>query len=138
MLLAALALATIAGCGAADDLEKAVVSGTITFRGQPIEKGEIRFLPSGDTRGPMSAAPILDGRYEVTGRGGVPLGTHRVEIRAFRPQEGAKPLGDLPGVEPGELPKEQYLPAKYNEKTELVATIEPGSGKITRDFDLAD
>ena len=136
LLLGAVALATVAGCGSSDDLAKLVVSGMVTFRGEPIEDGEIRFLPTGDTRGPMSAAPIRAGHYEVATRGGVPLGTHRVEIRAFRPKQGAEPLGDLPGVEPGELPKEQYLPDKYNKKSELNVTI--GSGDASsQDFNLA-
>jgi len=31
---------------------------------------------------------------------------------------------------------EQYFPEKYNVRTELEITVEPGSSKITKDFDL--
>jgi hypothetical protein len=73
------------------------------------------------------------GRSSQSGVGGVPVGTHRVEIRAFCPDEDAEP-------DPleGDLPRKQYLPEKYNTKTEMEITIEPGSGKITKNFDLTD
>ncbi len=32
----------------------------------------------------------------------------------------------------------QIIPAKYNAKTELSITIEPGSGGVIRDFELSD
>ncbi|MEA1949899.1 MAG: hypothetical protein U9N87_00825, partial [Planctomycetota bacterium] len=35
-------------------------------------------------------------------------------------------------------PKQQYLPTKYNEKSELEITVSPDDGEITKDFDLAN
>jgi hypothetical protein len=133
-----LLLLALAGCGRSGDLEMAAVSGTVTYQGKPIEDGEIRFAPTGDTKGPASAAMIRNGRYEVTARGGVPVGTHRVEVRAFRVIPGAAPLDDRPGVTPGELPKEQYLPPKLNDQSDLRITIDPGHRKMTQDFNLGD
>lgn len=38
----------------------------------------------------------------------------------------------------GETVKDQYLPAKYNSKSELELTVESGSGPITKDFALEE
>lgn len=136
LALFGLMLFSLIGCGRSSGLESRVVNGMLTCERQPIEDGEIRFVPTDDTEGPTSAASIHDGRYEVTARGGVPVGTHRVEIRAFRVAHGAKPLEDRPGMHRGELPKEQYLPKQYNEQSELRVVVEPGRGATSKDFDL--
>jgi len=36
------------------------------------------------------------------------------------------------------VPKEQYVPAKYNTSTELQITVEPGSKEIVKNFELMD
>jgi hypothetical protein len=133
-----LMLLLLAGCSRSGELKMSTVSGNVTYRGKPIQEGEIRFIPTGDTKGPTSAGSILDGRYEVTARGGVPVGTHRVEVRAFRVKSSPKPTQDLPGMAPGGGLKEQYLPKQYNERSDLKATIDSGRSKVTRDFDLKD
>ena len=131
-------LLLLAGCGRSGGLEMVVVSGTVTYQGKPIEDGDIRFIPTGDTKGPTSGAPIRNGRYEITARGGVPAGIHRVEVFAFRIRRGGGALEGGRGRAPGELPKEQYLPKKYNDSSELKATIESGRSRISKDFNLDD
>jgi len=123
----------VIGCGRGG-LERAVVTGRATYQGEAIANGEIRFVPTKGTQGPISGGSIIEGAYTADGLGGVPVGTYRVEIRAFRASKAAQldPLGDA------FVPPKQYLPEKYNTKTELEITIEPGSSKITKNFDLAD
>ena len=133
----AIVTAFLGGCGRSTDQEMVVVGGTVTYQGKPIEDGEIRFVPIGDTKGPISSAAIRNGRYEVTARGGVPVGTHRVEVFAFRVKSG-RVAADSRGAAPGEPPKEQYLPTEHNERSELKATIDSGRGRITKDFNLGD
>jgi hypothetical protein len=131
-LLATLALligAMTTGCGKSSDLEKVVVAGRVTLDGQPISNGEIRFIPDQGTKGPISGGPIKDGAYKADGRGGVPVGAHRVEIRGYRPQGGQQPAASEGG------PAEQYVPGKYNDQTELKATID--SDTTTQDFELS-
>jgi hypothetical protein len=115
------------------------VSGAVMYQGKPIPDGEIRFVPTGDTRGPTSAALVQQGRYEVTARGGVPAGTHRVEVRAFRAMSGSfQASPDLPGAASGQSPKEQYLPKQYNDQSGMTVTIESGQRRLTKDFALGD
>ncbi len=131
--------AMVAGC-AGDGPERAVVTGKITYQGQPLEKGRIRFVPTKDTKAPISGAEITDGAYVVDGRGGVPVGSYQIEITAQRID--SKRAADDNSLahqfdNVGGPPMEQYIPEKYNTKTELEITIQPGSRKITRDIDLA-
>ena len=127
-----LLVTTVIGCGRGG-LQRVIVTGRVTYQGEAIANGEIRFVPTKGTQGPVSGGSIVEGVYTADGLGGVPVGTYCVEIRAFRAPKAAQldPLGD------SFLPPVQYLSEKYNTKTELEMTIEPGSSKITKDFDLA-
>lgn len=127
-------LTSIGGCGGSGDVEKTVVSGAATYEGQPIEDGTIRFVPVKGTQAPVSAAQIQKGRYSADAKGGVPVGTHRVEIEAFRTDPKAPPGADPGGLEGP--PREQFIPAKYNVQSELELTVESGSGSVTKDFEL--
>lgn len=110
-------------------MEKVVVSGAVTLDGQPVPNGEIRFIPTAGTIGPVSGGAIKDGVYEAKAKGGVPLGDHQVEIRAYR--VNAKSHGQA-GSEGGAA--EQYLPKRYNEETTLTAKIDASTE--TQDFQL--
>jgi hypothetical protein len=132
LLALAIAIASVAGCGKPTGLDKVVVHGTVTLDGQPISNGEIRFIPAPGTAGPISGGPIKDGAYVAEGRGGVPLGDHQVEIRAFRVM--AKGPGQSASANPEGGPAEQYLDKRYNEQTTLKATI--AADTETQDFQL--
>ena len=126
-------LVVLFGCGGQTGPERVVLTGTVTYQGEPIPKGSIRFIPTGETKGPNSGSNIQDGTYEAKARGGVVLGTHRVEIRATRPTGESKPkatqhLNEFPE------PTEQYLPAKYNDESEL--TLEVTASERTHNFNL--
>ena len=130
----------VASCGPAG-LEKSTVSGRITFQGQPIQDGAIRFVPVKGTKGPATVGTIRGGTYTVTARGGVPVGTLRVEVEAYRPLPGAKPYTreqaeGTRGVVEGDYPKTQFLPPKHNTKSTLEVTIESGSKTVTKDIEL--
>jgi hypothetical protein len=121
-------------------LERAVVAGKVTYQGQPVADGRIRFVPIKGTKAPMWGANIRDGEYEASGRGGVPVGTHRVEIVAWRTKSDAAETTKSPKSDQimGGAPGQQYIPEKYNTKSELEIIIPPGSGEIVRDFDLTE
>lgn len=135
-LPSALLLTILVGCGGSD-LEKVVVSGNVMFQGEPIPNGDILFYPKSGTLGPVSGAPIKDGQYTADGKGGVPVGEHRVVIRAFRVRETTQ----LPeGMSPEDMPGQrlQYLPEKFNDNTVLAASIPSGVRRHVANFDLSE
>ena len=126
------------GCGRAP--EAVVVTGSVNYQGQPIENGKIRFVPHEPNVTPISGAYIIDGKYRVVAKGGVPYGTHTVMIVAHRPtalylRTHGPPT---PETDMDRVPKEQYLPAKYNTSSGLQITVEPGSAEIIKNFELTD
>ena len=74
------------------------MSGTVTFRGRPVDSGEVRFVPIGDARGPIGTSRIIKGKYSISARGGVVLGNYRIEIEAFE-KTGRKVSGKGPYAE---------------------------------------
>ena len=137
--VACLALVVV-GCGPSGS-ERAVVSGKVTFHGVPLKSGEIRFIPIKGTEGPMWGALIADGQYTADGKGGVPVGTHRIEILATStkgPSEGGRGLDGPPRPGMNAASRKPYIPAKYNRQSTLEITIEPGSGGIVKDFALTN
>jgi hypothetical protein len=128
-----LAMGLALGCGRGPDIQRAIVSGKVSYRGQPIAKGSIRFVPVKGTQGPQAGAEIKDGVYRVDASGGVPVGTLKVEVQAFR-QMATHPNGSSPlRGHGGGL--QQYLPDQYNRQSSLEVHVE-GTGEQTRDFDL--
>jgi hypothetical protein len=130
-----LVAACLAGCGGDRGPERTVVSGTVTYNGKPLTNGSIRFMPTATSAVPMAGAGIKDGAYKVEGHGGVPVGTHKVEIEAYRvdPKYVKPEMPMSRGV-----PRTQYIPKRYNTDSNLQITIEPGSSQITKNFDLTD
>jgi hypothetical protein len=131
-----------AGCGCGrNGPERAVVSGKVTFRGELLKQGQIRFIPIDGSDVPASGALILDGQYTADGNGGVPVGAHRVEILAGlrtglaeRAQEASPPSSP----KAKESSRSLRLPAKYNSQSQLEITVKSRSARITRDFVLTD
>lgn len=136
-LLLILCCLSAAGCRRSGP-ERAIVTGAVTYQGKPLPEGQIRFVPAPGTHAPTAGAFVIDGRYTADGKGGVPVGTHKVMIEAYRLVGPTQPT-DLPGQAPETAPgRQQILPSKYNAKTELEITIEPGARRITRNFELTD
>lgn len=114
------------GCGSSE-LSRAVVEGSVTYQGAPIEHGLILFYPLEGTPGPVSSAPIKSGQYTVTNKEGVPIGRHRVVIEGYQPPP--------PGSDP-DASLVQFLPQKYNKQSDLTAEVPPGEVRVVRNFEL--
>jgi hypothetical protein len=126
---AALSLAIVAGCGRGDGLNRVVVAGAVTLDGEPAQVGQIRFIPQGDTAGPVTISPIAGGRYRSDQFGGVPAGDHRVEILIWDPKV-PPPRG------PGGPPRPQWAPKKYNRDSELKLTVNRTDPQLVADWQL--
>ena len=143
------ALVSTVSCRPADRLGFTPVEGRVTFDGQPLERGEIRFAPdsAAGTTGPQSVSPLSSGgAFALRGPGGrlgaVP-GQHRVYL--------AMPIENGPPTPPIEIdgtfvdreeavqpsPGARKVPGRYlaPETSGLIATITRGEpGRF--DFDL--
>lgn len=87
-----LGLAMVIAGGCSKSLPTKVIHGAVTYRGQRVQTGSVRFVPIETTQGPASRATIMDGQYKIDARGGVPVGKHRVEVFA-QSKTGRKVLG---------------------------------------------
>lgn len=130
------AVLATAGCTPGPPYEAVVVYGAVSVNGDPVSNGEIRFYPSEGTSGPVTGAPIRQGTYEVIAKGGVPVGNHVVKIQAFR-----EVAGDVSGI-PAELAEDysgdvqQFLPPRFNSRSELRHVVVPGVSRQQLDFPL--
>ncbi|MDC0937182.1 hypothetical protein OAS39_12935, partial [Pirellulales bacterium] len=123
-------LLSLTSCGGnREGFERVVLSGKVSFEGAVVAKGRIRLTPQERTTGPVSVEHIRDGVYRCDYKGGVPVGTHLVQIWSYDPNQ-EESFG------PGGPPVRQYLPPKYNSKSELVITVEKADGEAVHDFDL--
>ncbi len=136
-VVAAFLVVCIVGCGGSEG-DPASLSGKVTFDGQPIAKGNMKLIPTGDAPGQGGVTQIVDGSYEVTKSDGALAGTHKVMITATRPataaeiaamaedddEEEEEPDEDEQAVAPSE-PTTQYIPAKYGFQSTLTVDLAP-------------
>jgi hypothetical protein len=86
----------IAGCGPGNGLTMGRVSGVVTYKGEPVELGEVLFLPDsekGNSGVPSMGVIGKDGRYSMSTQvadDGVIVGHHKVGIRALDPEPVSK------------------------------------------------
>lgn len=119
-LFALTALAALLGCSN-PDAGRASVSGKVTFDGEPVKTGQISFDPQGQGR--IGIAQIVDGAYQMPPQQGPTPGKYTVRITADRPS--GKPSQTTPEVSgrPTGEAYEQYIPVKFNERSELTVEI---------------
>ena len=117
--LAFVALTCLVGCGG-PDAGRASISGKVTFDGEPVKMGQISFEPQGQGR--VGIAQIVDGAYQMPPQQGPTPGKYTVRITADRPSSKPAAASDPSGRGAGES-YEQYIPVKYNQRSELSVDI---------------
>jgi len=118
-LLHCLLLLILSGCApAANQFSRVSVEGMVTLDGEPLESGNITWLPVTD--GPVVSGTILDGQYQIEQSQGPAAGEYRVEIDAVRPTGNKVPdtVGDKLVDEYA-----NQVPDRYNRNSELKVTI---------------
>ena len=115
----------VAGCNTGPNYS--AVKGRVTVDGKPIESGLVEFEPVDRNSQSPKGGVITNGDYSAE----VPPGEMKVKITAMRSTGVKKKRYDTPDSPVDEI-TEQFLPKKFNEETELKATIK--SGKNDLDF----
>ncbi len=118
----------LSGCGG--DANRSGVQGTVTLDGAPLPEGTIQFVPAPGVSGPPVQMQIQNGKFASEAVTKPAIGTNLVQITAMK--KSGKKVKSIMGEESDEVI--QYLPAKYNEFTELRAEIKSGSNQL--DFPL--
>ena len=113
---AALALACLAGCGS-DIGNRTAVSGTVSYKGEPLDQGTIEFIPHPGVK-TQSGGMITNGRFSIPAEKGLEPGIYTIKISSM---EGGGPT-DEPGGLPGKEPKER-IPARYNTKSKVTEEV---------------
>ncbi|NOY42220.1 MAG: hypothetical protein GXP26_10335 [Planctomycetes bacterium] len=113
-----------AGCGSS---EVAWVSGKVTYAGEEVSEGALRFFPTEGTPGSGAGAKIIDGHYEITiemaEKRRLVAGGYRITVVASRKTGKMFPHPDGEGmVEHSQM----YIPNRYNMQTQLEAELQPG------------
>jgi hypothetical protein len=154
-MLAVPALFVVVSCGTDDGLGKRYpVSGTVTYNGKPLEKGEISFVTEDLTKNFGATGIITNGSYTLSTGGnddGAQAGKYKVTIVAkedyldkartdFQKESGAGGEGKIP---PRNLAKanaaaKSLIPLGYGDTrtTTLTAEVKPQSNTIP--FELSD
>jgi hypothetical protein len=137
LVLAIAAAAT--GCGGDEGPPRVAVSGVVSLDGQPLPSGQIRFIPTGETKGPAAAGTIENGAYQLPQSEGPILGTHRVEIEATGFEgfaiDDETAFAENVERKKGGMPKNP-VPEIYNRRSTLTATVSE-DGSRTFDFPLS-
>lgn len=103
------------------------VAGTVTWEGEPIpndHNAHIIFTPVDTSLGPDAVKLEADSTFQFRST----AGEKRIEIFIDRPIGKPDPVMKI-------QPHEQYIPVRYNEQTELSATVEQG-GENRFEFNL--
>lgn len=150
-LLAIVLMASLSGCGSSDGLAKRYkVSGKVTYKGQPLAKGNIMFYPATtDPKGVNNGATgtIVNGEYQlstVTDNDGAYPGEYVVAIESkdvdMKQAEGGVKGGVFKQDDVAKAYRgaKSLIPAKYAvaETSGLKASVKSGSNSFN--FELAD
>ena len=116
LTLSIVGLMAVSGCGGEP---KAIVSGTVTLDGVPIENGTISFYPTGRA-GQTAGVGIEKGKYKVESS----VGEMTVQISA------TKVIGKFKAYDTPESPVldkvAEMIPAEYNSASKLKASFKAG------------
>ncbi|MEZ6077454.1 MAG: hypothetical protein R3C09_15470 [Pirellulaceae bacterium] len=121
----------LVGCGSQnyEGEKRYPLSGKVTFNGEPVDRGNISFLPMNPDSQRVAGGKIEDGAYSFEEEYGANAGQYKVEIR-WQKKTGdtfTDAFGNVDDV------RVEAIPAEFNTATTLTADI--GAGK-TYDFDL--
>lgn len=110
------------------------VRGSLSYRGSPIEQGEIEFEPAAGEQAQRHSTLVEQGRFLLPASQGL-LKNKRYVVRAKAYRKTGRLYENAPGSDPAEE-YEQYLPARYNSESELTFVADRASAAKGLDLDL--
>jgi hypothetical protein len=114
----------LVGCGSSGPT-KYPVEGMVYYDNKPIPSGNVTLMPTDGSGAAPDATEITDGKFKLLST----PGKRRVEIRANRDKAGNAEAVKAMGVA---VEREQYIPAKYNEKSETIIDVTAdGKNEVT-------
>jgi hypothetical protein len=118
------------GCSKSDG--RLAVSGTVNYKGAPLDQGTIQFIPT-EANGTHGGSAITSGKYSIPAEQGLKAGKYRIVISS-----GEAGTAETPAM-PGESgpPAKERIPPEYNrdsEKKPVIREVAAGSTQI--DFDI--
>jgi hypothetical protein len=129
-LLAGLAVVLLAaGCSSSDG--KLEVSGTVMFKGAPLDQGTIQFFVK-ERPELVASAQIKDGKYTVPARAGLQPGTYRIVISSGEP--GTRAEESMPGQ--AGPPAKERIPPEYNVRSMEKPVLREVKKGEKLDFDI--
>ena len=122
----------LAGCGGSTasqgDFVRNPVTGTVTLDGNALMKGSIRFFPLETTgASTITGGAILDGKFKLDEKTGLPAGKYKVTISATSGSSEPVDPDKLMSGEVTEESPEELIPAKYNSESELTCEVKADS-----------
>jgi hypothetical protein len=125
-----LVTSSIAGCSKKQGPERAAVEGSVDLDGNKLAKAVVRFVPTGETKGPAVSATVTDGVYKLPEREGPLVGTHRVEVDSidflgFEPDDESAFVENVEKKRRDERPKNP-IHQNYNKRSTLAANVKSG------------
>lgn len=109
--------------------DRVAVVGTVRFRGKPLAKGIIRYLPQEPGLAPAGAV-ISHGRYRIRSDNGLMPGLYAIMITAAGPSSA----GNVDSPESWRMT--EMIPSDYNRRTNLFRSVQRGRNNVI-DFDLS-
>jgi hypothetical protein len=149
VITSGLALVLIVGCSDTTGLERRYsVTGTVKYKGEPVEKGRVDFIPVEGSKGRAASGDIEQGSYSLTtattGDGAIP-GSYKVtvtsmEVDTTKLKEEAKggQFRHGPEIAKANAAAKRLVPSKYSlpDTSGLKAEVKAESNKF--DFNLED
>ncbi len=119
--LVAVILAFVSGCSTSTGRQ--AVTGSASYKGQPLNGATINFFAVDGPPGPLAGALITGGQFNIPAEHGLEPGTYKVSISAAVPGGIQTPEEKAAGASPK---GKESLPEKYNSATTLTAVVKAG------------